>query len=75
MKHDLEANKKNAVAFYRTAYLGDPATAVQHCGRRGSYRVLKFYFLSGSGLIPFRNIKRSLSVDRTSVVLSVMMSL
>jgi predicted SnoaL-like aldol condensation-catalyzing enzyme len=30
MKHDLEANKKNAVAFYRTAYLGDPSKAVEN---------------------------------------------
>jgi predicted SnoaL-like aldol condensation-catalyzing enzyme len=29
MKHDLEANKKNAVAFYRTAYLGEPSKAVK----------------------------------------------
>ena len=29
MKNNLEANKKNALAFYRTAYLGDPAKAVQ----------------------------------------------
>ncbi|WP_372739970.1 nuclear transport factor 2 family protein [Neptunomonas sp.] len=29
MKHDSEANKKNAIAFYRTAYLGDPASAVK----------------------------------------------
>jgi predicted SnoaL-like aldol condensation-catalyzing enzyme len=28
MSHDLEANKQNAIAFYRTAYLGDPARAV-----------------------------------------------
>ena len=28
MKHDLEANKKNAIEFYRTAYLGDPTKAV-----------------------------------------------
>lgn len=26
--HDLDANKRNAIAFYRTAYLGDPAAAV-----------------------------------------------
>lgn len=26
---DLEANKKNAIAFYRTAYLGEPKKAVQ----------------------------------------------
>jgi predicted SnoaL-like aldol condensation-catalyzing enzyme len=27
--HDLEANKENAIAFYRTAYSGDPAKAVE----------------------------------------------
>ncbi len=26
--HDLEANKLNAIAFYRTAYLGNPRKAV-----------------------------------------------
>ncbi len=29
MKQDLELNKKNAIAFYRTAYMGDPASAVE----------------------------------------------
>ena len=29
MTQDPDANKKNAVAFYRAAYLGDPATAVE----------------------------------------------
>lgn len=29
MGQDLEANKSNAIAFYRTAYLGDPAGAVE----------------------------------------------
>lgn len=28
MNHDLTANKANAIAFYRTAYLGEPAKAV-----------------------------------------------
>jgi predicted SnoaL-like aldol condensation-catalyzing enzyme len=28
MKHDHEANKRNAIDFYRTAYQGDPAKAV-----------------------------------------------
>ena len=28
MQHDLEANKQNAIAFYQTAYLGDPSKAV-----------------------------------------------
>ena len=29
MHHDLEANKLNAIAFYRTAYLGNPSKAVE----------------------------------------------
>ena len=29
MPQDLEANKKNAIDFYRTAYLGQPARAAQ----------------------------------------------
>jgi predicted SnoaL-like aldol condensation-catalyzing enzyme len=29
MKHDLELNKQNAIAFYKTAYLGDPVTAIE----------------------------------------------
>ncbi len=29
MPNNLAANKANAIAFYRTAYLGDPATAVE----------------------------------------------
>ena len=28
MKHDLEANKQNAITFYQTAYSGNPAKAV-----------------------------------------------
>ncbi|MAD15730.1 MAG: hypothetical protein CL579_06580 [Alteromonadaceae bacterium] len=28
MTHNLAANKQNAIDFYRTAYLGDPAKAV-----------------------------------------------
>ncbi len=27
--HDLQKNKENAIAFYRTAYLGEPAKAVE----------------------------------------------
>jgi predicted SnoaL-like aldol condensation-catalyzing enzyme len=30
MSHDLQANKKNAMAFYRTAYLGNPVSAVEN---------------------------------------------
>ena len=29
MKHDIEANKQNAIAFYQTAYSGDAAKAVE----------------------------------------------
>lgn len=29
MKHDIEANKQNAIDFYRTAYLGNPEEAVE----------------------------------------------
>jgi predicted SnoaL-like aldol condensation-catalyzing enzyme len=29
MQQNLEANKQNAIAFYRTAYLGEPAKAVE----------------------------------------------
>ena len=29
MQEKLEANKQNAIAFYRMAYLGDPAKAVE----------------------------------------------
>ena len=29
MGYDIESNKQNAIAFYRTAYLGDPAKAVE----------------------------------------------
>ncbi len=29
MSQDLEANKQNAIEFYRTAYLGDPVRAVE----------------------------------------------
>ena len=28
MTHDLDANKDNAIRFYRMAYLGNPADAV-----------------------------------------------
>jgi predicted SnoaL-like aldol condensation-catalyzing enzyme len=29
LSHNLEANKQNAIAFYQTAYLGDPSGAVE----------------------------------------------
>jgi predicted SnoaL-like aldol condensation-catalyzing enzyme len=30
MSHDLDKNKKNAIDFYRTAYLGNPEAAVEN---------------------------------------------
>ena len=30
MEHNLKSNKQNAIAFYRTAYLGNPAKAVEY---------------------------------------------
>ncbi len=30
MSHDLEKNKKNAIDFYRTAYLGNPEAAIEN---------------------------------------------
>ncbi|GJM05230.1 MAG: membrane protein [marine bacterium B5-7] len=29
MAHDVESNKRNAIEFYRTAYLGEPSKAVE----------------------------------------------
>ena len=29
MKHDLDSNKEHAISFYRMAYLGNPAKAVE----------------------------------------------
>lgn len=29
MEHNLKLNKDNAIAFYRTAYLGDPSKAIE----------------------------------------------
>jgi predicted SnoaL-like aldol condensation-catalyzing enzyme len=29
MKHNLELNKQNAIAFYRMAYLGEPSKAIE----------------------------------------------
>ena len=46
MNYDLEANKQNAIAFYRTAYLGDPAKCdngfFPFSSKRKNYRALGF---------------------------------
>ena len=50
MPHDLEANKQNAIAFYRTAYLGEPAKAAE------SYvgaEYIQHNPLVGDGIQPF----------------------
>lgn len=50
MKHDLDANKENAIAFYRTAYLGDPERAVElYVGRE----YIQHNPLVGNGKQPF----------------------
>ncbi len=50
MKQDPEANKANAIAFYRTAYLGDPEKAVlQYVGSE----YIQHNPLVGNGKQPF----------------------
>ncbi|HBR96566.1 MAG TPA: hypothetical protein DD979_04215 [Gammaproteobacteria bacterium] len=50
MKHDLNANKANAIAFYKTAYFGDPATAVD---RYVGAEYIQHNPLVGDGKAPF----------------------
>ena len=50
MKHDLESNKQNAIAFYRTAYLGEPAEAVR---RYVGAEYIQHNPLVGDGKQPF----------------------
>ena len=50
MPHDLEANERNAIAFLRTAYLGEPAKAVeQFVG--DEYVTMDFFRLDDRGRI------------------------
>ena len=50
MQQDLEANNRNAIAFYRTAYLGDPTGAVEaHVGAE----YIQHNPLVGDGKAPF----------------------
>jgi len=50
MRNDLESNKRNAIAFYRTAYLGEPAKAVEtYVGAR----YIQHNPLVGDGKQPF----------------------
>ena len=50
MRQDLEANKQNAIAFYRTAYLGEPAKAVE---RYVGAEYIQHNPLVGDGMQPF----------------------
>ena len=50
MKADLEANKRNAIAFYETAYFGEPGKAVElHVGAE----YIQHNPLVGDGTGPF----------------------
>ncbi len=50
MSQNLEANKKNAIEFYRTAYLGNPAGAVE---RYVGAEYIQHNPLVGNGKQPF----------------------
>ena len=50
MQQDTEANKKNAIEFYRTAYLGNPKTAVE---RYVGDEYIQHNPLVGNGVQPF----------------------
>ena len=56
MGHDLESNKQNAIAFYRTAYLGEPSKAVQERVAAARERQLKRFkdtnFTSNAEMTP-----------------------
>jgi predicted SnoaL-like aldol condensation-catalyzing enzyme len=52
MQQDLERNKQNAIAFYKTAYEGDPSKAVkQYVGDE----YIQHNPLVGNGTAPFIN--------------------
>ncbi len=45
MKRDLELNKQNAIAFYRTAYLGNPSTAVEEYVGSTTYNITRLWLM------------------------------
>jgi predicted SnoaL-like aldol condensation-catalyzing enzyme len=50
MEEDLKANKQNAMAFYRMAYLGDPREAVE---KYVGAEYIQHNPLVGDGTVPF----------------------
>ncbi len=50
MEHNLESNKENAIAFYRTAYLGDPSKAVE---KYVGSEYIQHNPVVGNGKLPF----------------------
>ncbi len=60
MKHDLTANKRNAIDFYRMAYLGDPAGAVE---RYVGAEYIQHNPLVGDGKQPFIEYFTEMATD------------
>ena len=60
MPRDLEANKRNAIDFYRTAYLGDPESAVE---RYVGADYIQHNPLVGNGKQPFIDYFREMARD------------
>jgi predicted SnoaL-like aldol condensation-catalyzing enzyme len=60
MGNDLKSNKENAIAFYRTAYLGEPAKAVEaYVGDR----YIQHNPLVGDGKQPFIDYFEEMAKD------------
>jgi predicted SnoaL-like aldol condensation-catalyzing enzyme len=60
MGNDLESNKRNAIAFYRTAYLGEPAKAV---GAFVGAQYIQHNPLVGDGKQPFIDYFEEMAKD------------
>ena len=60
MKHNLEKNKQNAMAFYRTAYLGNPTKAVENYV---GDKYIQHNPLVGEGKQPFINYFTEMEKD------------
>ncbi len=60
MNHDLQANKRNAIDFYRTAYLGNPAAAVE---RYVGSEYIQHNPLVGDGTQPFIDYFEAMARD------------
>ena len=60
MEHDLEANKQNAIAFYRTAYEGSPSKAVK---KYVGSKYIQHNPLVGNGKQPFVDYFNDMAKD------------